>query len=279
AFAEQAVGRFFDNEAEALPVDSFRGIFQAVADGRADFGMVPIENSLAGSVYENYDNLSNFEDVSIVGAVHLRIQHALLGVAGASVGSVRRIYSHPQGFAQCSKLLSAHPSWEKIDAASTSTAAKLVADARSAENAAIASGVNAKYYGLEVLQDGVEDDPRDYTRFVVIAANHAAPGGGVPPEQFRRAPNMASFMFCVRNEPGALYECLGVFQKHRLNLTRLESRPINGQPWRYWFYADAELSEQAHQNGGYVEGVLQELRGAADEIRLLGIYPEARLSI
>ncbi len=276
AYAEQAVGRYFDGAAEALPVDSFRGIFQAVADGRADFGMVPIENSLAGSVYENYDNLSQFEDISIIGAVHMRIQHSLLGASGASLSSVRRVYSHPQGFMQCSKLLAAHPEWERIDAASTSTAAKLVADSGSAENAAIASSVNAGYYGLEILQDDVEDDPRDYTRFVVIAANHAPSGAAAPDGA---VPNTASFMFCVKNEAGALYECLGIFQKNGLNLTRLESRPIAGQPWRYWFYADAELQHQRQQNRDYVTRVLRELSGAAAEIRLLGVYFEANLSI
>ena len=275
AYAEQAISRYFDKEADALSVDSFRGVFQAVVDGRADYGMIPIENSLAGSIYDNYDNLSNYEDVSIVGAIHLRIQHSLLGVKGSSLETIKRVYSHPQGHSQCMKLLSEHPEWEKISSSSTSTAAKFVADSKSVENAAIASSINSKYYDLEIIQEGIEDDPRDYTRFVVIAANHVD-------KQFAfdsLAPNKASFMFCVKNETGTLYNCLGVFQKNNLNLTRLESRPIAGQPWKYWFYADAEIPNSEKKSKEYIENVLNELQGSAEQIRLLGLYSEANLSV
>ena len=273
AFAERAVERYFDGEAKALEVDSFREIFQAVADGSANYGMVPIENSLAGSVYQNYDNLSAFEDVEIVGAVHLRIQHSLLGIKGAVLADIKKVYSHPQGFAQCSKLLAAHPDWEKIETVSTSTAAKTVSVLKSAENAAIAGNVNSKYYDLDVLQDSVEDDPRDYTRFVVIAQKQSER------IESARLPNTASFVFCTKNESGSLYNCLGVFNKFKLNLTRLESRPIAGQPWHYWFYADAQLEGAEQQNEAYVDEVLTELSNAAEKARLLGIYTDADLSI
>ena len=273
AFAERAVERYFDGEAKALEVDSFREIFQAVADGSANYGMVPIENSLAGSVYQNYDNLSAFEDVEIVGAVHLRIQHSLLGIKGAVLADIKKVYSHPQGFAQCSKLLAAHPDWEKIETISTSTAAETVSSLNSMENAAIAGNVNSKYYDLDILQDSVEDDPRDYTRFVVIAKKQQ--------ERIKtaRLPNTASFVFCTKNESGSLYNCLGVFNKFKLNLTRLESRPIAGQPWHYWFYADAQLSGEEQQNESYVDNVMAELSQSAEKARLLGIYTEADLSI
>ena len=161
AYAEQAITRHFDDQATALPVDSFREIFQSVLDGRADYGMVPIENSLAGSVYENYDNLAAFEDISIVSSVTLRIQHALLGVKGAALADVKSVYSHPQGFAQCSNFLAEHSDWNKIDAASTASAAKLVSEKDSKANAAIASAVNAKYYKLCVIEESIEDDPKN----------------------------------------------------------------------------------------------------------------------
>lgn len=275
AYAEQAIGRYFDSDAEALSVDSFRGVFQAVADGRAEYGMIPIENSLAGSIYDNYDNLSNFEDISIVGAIHLRIQHSLLCVKGATLDTIKRVYSHPQGHSQCVKLLSEHNDWEKIASSSTSTAAKFVADSKSVENAAIASSINSKYYDLEIIQEGIEDDPRDYTRFVVIAANHFIKENSYD----SLVPNKASFMFCVKNETGALYNCLGVFQKNNLNLTRLESRPIAGQPWKYWFYADAEIPSSEQKSKEYIENILNELNGSAEQIRLLGVYSEANLSV
>jgi len=285
AYAEQAISRYFDVDADSLSVDSFREIFQAVVDGRADYGMVPIENSLAGSVYENYDNLAQFEDVSIVGAVTLRIEHSLLGVKGATLSSIKNIYSHPQGLAQCSQFLGEHKEWNKIDAVSTATAANMVAEKGSAENAAIASALNAEYYNLEVIRENVEDDPRNYTRFVIIAANHINRTGDVSAEKAADSafkcqcsagvhPNMASFVFCVKNEPGALYSCLGIFQQYKLNLTRLESRPILGQPWKYWFYADAELKSADKESVEYVSTVLSALKAKAEDVRLLGVYSE-----
>ena len=280
AYAEQAITRHFDDEAEALPVDSFREIFQSVLDGRADYGMVPIENSLAGSVYENYDNLAGFEDISIVSSVTLRIQHALLGVKGATLADIKSVYSHPQGLAQCSKFLAAHTDWNKIDSVSTATAAKTVSEKNSKANAAIASAVNAKYYKLSVIEESIEDDPKNYTRFFVIAANHFVAkkkGDKAASLAFRAQksagvkPNAVSFMFSVKNEPGSLYNCLGVFDKNKLNLTRLESRPVHGETWKYNFYADAELSPD-ERNVDYVSDVLAALAKEAQDVRLLGVY-------
>lgn len=280
AFAEQAITRHFDGEANALAVDSFRDIFQSVLDGRADYGMVPIENSLAGSVYENYDNLANFEDISIVASVTLRIQHALLGAKGAKIEDIKSVYSHPQGFAQSARFLSSHTDWNKIDSVSTATAAEFVSKAKSKENAAIASAVNAKYYKLDILKESIEDDPKNYTRFFVIAANHftAKKKGDLSASLAFRAqkvagikPNAASFVFSTKNEPGSLYKCLGIFEKNKMNLTRLESRPVQGETWKYRFYADAELSEE-ERNVEYVSSVLDQLLKTAQDVRLLGVY-------
>lgn len=274
AYAEQAVGRYFDGEVVAKPVDSFQQIFKAVLSGEADYGMIPIENSLAGSVYQNYDNLSRFDDVSIVGALHLRIQHALLAPKGTNLSSIKKVYSHPQAFAQCSKFLADHK-WEKIDAVSTATGAKIVSDYGTKDNAAIASAVTAKYYNLEILQEDIQDDPRDFTRFVIISANDEK--NRVKSEN--KNPNMATFMFSTENRAGALFECLGIFQRFGLSLSRLESRPLPGEPWHYWFYADAELNGEKQQNTEFVYGVLEELKKSVEEIRLLGVYSEAGYSI
>lgn len=280
AYAEQAITRHFENEASALAVDSFREIFQNVLDGRADYGMVPIENSLAGSVYENYDNLANFDDISIVASVTLRIKHALLGAKGARLEDIKSIYSHPQGFAQCSEFLSAHPNWSKIDSVSTATAALLASKNPNKDSAAIASAVNAKYYKLDILRESIEDDPKNYTRFFVIAANHfiAKKKDDKSASLAFRAqkvagikPNAVSFMFSTKNEPGSLCRCLGVFDKFKLNLSRLESRPIHGETWKYRFYADAELS-QDERTVDYVSQVLDSLMQVAQDVRLLGVY-------
>lgn len=279
AYAESAIDRLFDGAAEAVAVDSFRGIFQAVCDGKTDYGMVPIENTLAGSVYENYDNLSMFEDTAIVGAVHLRIQHSLLGVKGSAIEDIRTVYSHPQAISQCSRFLSGHTDWSKVDCVSTATAAAQVARMGDKTCAAIASASNASYYGFDVLQDALEDNPSNYTRFVLIARRErqdALGAGG-------RA-NMASYTFCTKNEPGALCNCLAVFRDRGMNLTRLESRPVMGEPWRYRFYADAEVNPHGTDDRmspqRFAEETLDALKSSSsEEARLLGVYAEAAVSI
>ena len=279
AYAEQAIARYFDSEAiTELPTSSFSELFQSVTDGKADFGMVPIENSLAGSVYENYDNLSRFEDVSIIGSVTLNIRHALLGVKGGRLEDVKNVYSHPQALSQCKKYLENHPEWKHVDAVSTATAAKTVSQLESSENAAVASLVNASLYGLDVLCEDIEDNPGNFTRFVVISANNAKP----KLKMMNVTPKTASIIFKTKNQPGALYHCLGIIDKYNLNLSRLESRPIEGEPWRYWFYADADISALGEQipelenseKGirAYIEKAVEELKTMADDVRILGIY-------
>jgi 3-deoxy-7-phosphoheptulonate synthase len=272
AYAEQAISRYFDSaDVEAKSVNSFEEIFSDVIDGKADFGMVPIENSLAGSVFQNYDNFIRFEDVSIVGAITLNIRHALLGAKNATLADVKNVYSHPQALSQCKNFLDLHPEWNHVDSVSTASAAEFVSASSSKENAAIASPLNASLYKLSVLAEDIENDPGNFTRFVVIQANHTNHGKGAREANVK--PNMASFIFKTKNEPGALYNVLGIFNEWHLNLTRLESRPIAGQPWRYWFYADAEI-RQKDDAESYVKSLLEKISCRVEEIRLLGIYSE-----
>ncbi len=270
AYAEQAISRYFDSaDVTANALDSFGEIFQNVIDGKADYGMVPIENSLAGSVYQNYDNFSRFQDVTIVGSITLNIRHALLGVKGASLSDVKSVFSHPQGLSQCKKFLDSHSDWTCIDSASTATAAEHVSHLKDKSNAAIASEVNAKLYGLDVLAEDIEDDPGNFTRFVVIASKEKAEALS---KSKNTKPNMASFIFKAKNEPGALVAILSQFQKFNCNLTRLESRPIEGQPWQYRFYADADLSGVSDGVYSYVEKITSAIRESAEDVRLLGVY-------
>lgn len=282
AYAEQAINLYFD-EVEAVGFDSFRDVFQAVAEGRADYGMIPLENSLAGSVYDNYDNLFRFDDVSICGAYTLRIEHALLGVRGATLDSIKRVYSHPHGFPQCKDFLDRYPQWIHVDSASTATAAEFVAKEASVENGAIASNVAADYYNLEVLATGIELNPRNYTRFVVITQKDGEKHRAAVKDVYNptvcgpsccAATNevaKASLVFIAKNKSGALYECLGVFHEKSLNMTRLESRPIMGEPWRYMFYVDLQLPEDGKS---VLEDAISALGAKADEVRLLGVYKE-----
>ena len=274
AYAEQAISRYFDSkDVSPLSVDSFSEIFQSVLDGKADYGIVPIENSLAGSVYQNYDNFMRFQDVTIVGAITLNIRHALLGVKGSSISDIKTVYSHPQGFSQCKAFLDGHPDWIHVDSISTATAAQIVQAKKDKSIAAIASTINSGIYNLEVLQEDIENDPSNFTRFVIIQSKSNADGKS---GEVNIKPNMASVIFKTKNEVGALYRTLGVFEKFKINLTRLESRPLEGQPWKYWFYADASLENIESGHKEYAESVVEALREVVEEVRLLGVYPENR---
>ena len=277
AYAEQAMQRYFDENASSLAVSNFREAIDAVLEGRATFGMLPIENSLAGSVYENYDNLSRYEDIEIVGSVTLRIEHSLLACKGASLETIESVYSHPQGLAQCEDFLAKYPAWKHIETESTSGAAEIVAASGDLTKAAIASEANAAIYRLEALKSGIETNPRNYTRFVIVARSG---------EIVCESPNHASVTFATANEPGALYHALGLFMKHGLNLTKLESRPIQGEPWRYRFYANVSLPEGVGSSvvaGERIRSALAEMEkisqdnGIVQGFRVLGLYNSKEL--
>lgn len=272
AYAEQAIRRYYDEEATPLATPNFREVINAVLDGRASFGMLPIENSLAGSVYENYDNLARYEDIEIIGVVTLRIDHSLLAIKGATVDSITTVYSHPQGLAQCEDFLSLYPHWKHIETDTTSAAAELVAASGDITKAAIASESAAPIYRLEALKSGIETNARNYTRFVIIARL-----GEVTCE----SPNHATVIFTVANEPGSLHSALGLIMKHGLNLTKLESRPIQGEPWRYRFYANISLPEGVSSSVVSAERVRTALaemekiskeEGIVQGVRILGLY-------
>ena len=261
AYAEQALLHYFDGKIKEEALPSFDHVFRAVADGKCEYGMIPLENSLAGSVYENYDNLYRYQDISIAGEIKLRIEHSLLAPEGSDISKIKSVYSHPQGFAQCRDFLKEHPQWTLIDTPSTSDAARIVKEKNDITCGAIASEINSGIYKLKALCTGIETDPRNYTRFVVI---------GRTGEFTVENPQKATLVFSTPNDPGALYKSLEVFHKYSLNLTKLESRPIQGQPWKYRFYIDVTLP-----NGGVVlKKAFEELTVIAEEARILGLYSE-----
>lgn len=283
AYAEQAIQHYFDGDALAISCSDFRSVFQAVQNGSVRFGMIPIENSLAGSVYDNYDNLVRCEDVTIAGSLKIRIEHSLLGIKGTTVDTIKTVYSHPQGLAQCGKFLSDHLDWEQVECNSTSEAARLVSQKNNTSCAAIASSNAAG--DLEIIKNGIESDPRNYTRFLLIEANNIAQdkktslNGRKNPGGQSSGVLMATIAFVAKNQSGALHKCLGAFSDNGLNLTRLESRPVKGQPWRYMFYADIELTENdknmdKNQAERILEVALKQLSGEAEDIRHLGTYRE-----
>ena len=199
AFSENAIHRHFAEEVKTLPMPEFKDVFDSVLEGKARFGLVPIENSLTGSIHQNYDLLLQYPDVRIVGERKIRIVHNLIALPGASLEDIRRVYSHPQALAQCSRFLGAHPAWERVAHYDTAGAVRFVAEAGAKENAAIASEEAARVYRLSILTQGLETNARNYTRFVVIAREQSEGEGR------GGRPNKASLCFAVADQPGALF--------------------------------------------------------------------------
>jgi prephenate dehydratase len=260
AFSEMAVFNLFRPDAcEVIPLPSFREVFSAVLAGDADFGMIPIENALAGPVNENYDLLLEFSDLHIVRETMVRVEHNLIARPGTSPETIRRVLSHPQGLAQSKQFLDAHPQWEAVPFYDTAGSVKHVAQTGDPTLAAIASAEAARVYGMEILVAGVETNHRNFTRFFLIS-RRAEPGAG--------RPNKASLVFATADEPGALSRCLAIFAGHGVNMTKIESRPIHGRPWDYMFYVDVRLPDDREA----FDQTLSELGKVAPELRLLGLY-------
>ena len=268
AFSHIASLRFLDRLSVAsgtgafFSARQFADIFEAVCDGRADLGVVPIENSLAGSIHENFDLLLRFP-VWVCGEQYLRVEHQLLTLAEVtSVSQLSRVYSHPQALAQCSLFFEQHEQLEEVVYSDTARAAQWVAQSKNSSWAAIASKDAGKRYGLKVLEESIEDDPHNYTRFLLIC-----------PEQKRAAladvvSRKASLALSLAHRPGSLAGLLGELAAHQCNLTKIESRPIHGRPFEYRFYLDLEFPGQMSEAD--VALMVQEF---ARELRVLGIYP------
>jgi 3-deoxy-7-phosphoheptulonate synthase len=281
AFAEQALIRAFGEEAMRLQTDSFKAVFDAVLDGSAAFGVIPLENSLAGSIHENYDLLIRYPDIAIVGEIKLRIVHSLITSEKASWDSIKVVRSHPQGFAQCRDFLAEHPGWRLETWNNTASAVLSIAEETDEDTllsvAAIASESAAKVpaakmpaakgQGLKVLKSGIETDPRNYTRFVILSRKHGD-WVQVPPSMGKQTPDKASLVFSVKDEPGSLYRCLKILSEEGINLSKLESRPILGQPWNYMFYVDVSIPK----SGDVFENALAKLKAQTEKFYSLGCY-------
>jgi prephenate dehydratase len=226
AFSEAAARRL-DTDAQLLPSKSFEEVFERVAADPATWGVLPFENSIGGSIHRNYDLLLG-HDLPIVGEVELPVVHHLLALPGATLAGLRRVYSHPQGLAQCERFLRTLTKVEIIATYDTAGSAKMVADAGLKDAGAIASARAGEVFGLTSLAASVQDFDDNITRFLVIGR-----------KPIRDAiPDKTSIVFSLPNEPGSLFKALSVFALRGIDLTKLESRPIPGRPWEYLFYVD-----------------------------------------
>ncbi len=261
AFSEGAVLKVFP-DAAPMPCDTVRLVFSRVTSGEAAFGVVPLENSQAGSVNQTYDLLLHTSLVSIVGEVVVPVDHALLGVPGARLEDIRRVYSHPQALAQSEEFL-ASLRVEIVPVHDTAGAARMVAEARRPEDAAIASVEAGAQRGLTVLAERIQTYPDNFTKFAVIGT--ADPGLG-PADK-------TSLVFAVADRPGSLVGALQAFADRGINLTKLESRPRRGAPFEYVFYVDLETAADRDE----VDRALVEVRTHTSMLRVLGSYPGHRV--
>ncbi|MBS3732719.1 MAG: 3-deoxy-7-phosphoheptulonate synthase [Desulfobacterales bacterium] len=256
SYSHKACMQYFGERVDLTPVNAFKGVYEAVKDGSADFGVIPLENSLAGSVHENYDLLLEY-DLRIVGEITLRIEHNLVGHPGASLGDIRRVYSHPQVFQQCRQYIDRHD-WELVPVSDTAHAVRHIREQDDSSEAALAGRDAARIFEMEILEAGIETNPRNYTRFVVIAREPLAGG----------EKQKSSLIFSTGNQPGSLFEALKVFADNGINLVKLESRPIHGKPWEYMFYVDLEADVEAED----FAPVMAQLREKIDYLKVLGSY-------
>lgn len=257
AYTQLALKEYFGENADSYHVENWRDAMDAIANGEADYAVLPIENSSAGIVSENYDLMVEYNHC-IVGEQIIKIDHALLGLPGAKRSDITDVYSHPQALMQCSKYLEGHREWEKHSVKNTAIAAQKVKEDGKICRAAIASRLTADIYGLKVLEEVIQDNRDNATRFIIVTGNHI----------FVKGADKISVCFEIPHESGTLYHVLSHFIYNGLNMNHIESRPVWGENWEYRFFVDFDgnLNDAAVQNA---------LRGLSEEtirLKILGNY-------
>ena len=260
AFSQQAIRQLLGPRAKPSPRQRFDQAFAALKAGEVDAAVLPIENTLAGSVHENYDLLLKY-DFEITGETNVRIVHNLIAPPGTKFASIRQVYSHPVALNQCLDFFAKHKRIERVPHYDTAGSVKMVMEERPAGAAAIASELAAKIYGGEILKREIEDDRQNFTRFFLLEPAGSKPRG-------RGGEWKTSLVFSTANRPGLLYRALSALALRDLNLVKLESRPRRGKPWEYMFYLDL-LGHREEKN---VKNALGHLGELADYLRVLGSY-------
>jgi chorismate mutase/prephenate dehydratase len=260
AYTEEAAFRFFGKSTRGVPRETLDEVFDAVEAGEVPFAMVPVENSLEGSITRAYDLLLD-SSLMICGETELRISHCLIAPEGASLGRIKYVYSHPQALGQCRSFLS-HLNAELVPASDTAGSVKMIKEQVRRDSAAVASVRAAELYGMKIIAKEIEDNPHNFTRFFILSKEDSPPTGT----------DKTSIVFTLKHKPGALYDCLREFADRKINLTKLESRPTRHHVWEYNFYMDFS----GHREEKNVAGALKALEEHAVFVKILGSYPRAR---
>ena len=263
AYSEAAVLEHFGNiSVETVPCESFDLVFQSVESGECDLGFIPIENSLAGSIHRNYDLLLR-HSLSVVAEHYLRVRHCLIAKPGVRLSDVRKVISHPQALAQCEGYLRKLTGVVTEPVYDTAGSVKMMRELDNPALAAIASSRAANLYQMSILVEGIEDDPANFTRFLVISRDEILP----------RTEAKTSIVFTLSNQAGSLFRALSAFALRDIDLTKIESRPLAGKPWEYLFYIDFAGSCEDEKIGK----ALAHLAEYTIMLRVLGCYPRHRV--
>ncbi|MGI8745292.1 MAG: prephenate dehydratase [Bryobacteraceae bacterium] len=265
AFSQEAVRQLLGDAARVVPFQRFEDVFQALKRKKIEAAVIPIENTLAGSVHENYDHLLQY-GFRIAAETNLRIVHNLMAAPGVKFKQIRRVFSHPVALNQCLDFFKSNPQIDKIPFYDTAGSAKMLIEKNLSDAGAIASSVAASIYGCKILKRSIEDDHRNFTRFFLLS-------GRKNPATLKRKTSAqwkTSLVFTTSNLPGALFRSLSAFALRDLSLTKIESRPLRGKPWEYLFYVDL----LGREDDVRVQKALGHLEELADFLRVLGSYPK-----
>jgi prephenate dehydratase len=259
AYSEEAILQHFGNSVELVPCPTLKAVFDAVEHGEVDLGLVPVENTLEGSIVQTYDLLLK-SDLKVEAEIILRVVHCLIANFGVTLDDVKRVYSHPQALGQCRSFLERH-NYEAVATYDTAGSVKLLKEQGLRDVAAIASKRATEVYGVAILAMGIERHPENYTRFFVLGHSDCSPTGR----------DKTSIVFSIDHKPGTLFHALKGFAERGVNLTKIESRPIVGRPWEYLFHMDFE----GHRDDQNLRLALEELKTRSRFLRILGSYPKA----
>ncbi len=260
AYSEDAAFHFFGSSIQLEPCESLDDVFEAVEQDEVQFGVVPAENSLEGSISQTFDLLLD-TDLKVCGEIELRVVHCLIGVPKARLDSIKKVYSHPQALGQCKAFLR-HLGCEVVPTYDTAGSVKMIKEGGTTAGGAIASARAAEIYGMKVLAQGIEDNPNNFTRFFILSEHDSPPSGN----------DKTSIVFSVKHKPGALYESLKELANRNINLTKIESRPTRQKPWEYNFYLDFD----GHREDKVSREALESLESSSLFVKVLGSYPKAR---